>query len=225
MPNRFNPISGNADISDIIKAANNNFAQLDSEAVTKVFRVAANTPGFIEGKLPDGLGYGYLLYSGDKVAIACYISTSGTPVLKVAKDGYDALTATDDQLIFNSTQNILKIVQTGTATINVPSSANDFADNVTITHNLGFIPKYTAYVKPPGGYVGSPTNAQLPFFQYVLYDSANPATVAGWHINGLADVADLTTTTITFRLSIVNNSASNIGNWTFNYDLLQESIT
>lgn len=34
------------------------------------------------------------------------------PILRVAKDGYDAQTANEDQLVFNSEQNVFKIVKT-----------------------------------------------------------------------------------------------------------------
>jgi hypothetical protein len=58
---RFNPLSGDADLPDVIKAANNNFAQLDLEAVTKTFR-QANGNAIVEGKLPYSGGYGSLYY-------------------------------------------------------------------------------------------------------------------------------------------------------------------
>lgn len=139
MPYRFVPIGPNVSLQEALAVLNANFAQLDSEVVTKVFNAAGGNPGFLQGKLPNGLGYGFLMYTPDgKVAIACYINASGTPILKIAKDGYDALTATNDQLIFNSAQNVFKIANTGT--IDFPSlpgaSAHSFQQD-TVTADTG----------------------------------------------------------------------------------------
>ena len=143
MSNRFIPFSSGTDMNQVLAILNKNFGELDNEAVTKVFNVAGGKPGFIEGKLPNSLGYGFILYDGDKAAIACYIDSSGNPILKIAKDGYDATTATNDQLIFNSSQNTFKIALTGTATI--PAVNTGDSDFVSVTHNLGFIPGVQAY--------------------------------------------------------------------------------
>lgn len=118
MPNRFLPFRSGTDMNQLIAILNKNFGELDGDTITKVFSVSRTSPGFIEGQLPNNLGYGFLMYTPDnKVSIACYIDSSGQPVLKIAKAGFDALTATSDQLIFNSAQNIPKIAATGTATL------------------------------------------------------------------------------------------------------------
>jgi hypothetical protein len=156
MPNVFVPIGKDATLEQLISAINNNFAQIDQETVTKIFRVANNSPGFIQGKLPNDTGYGFLLYDGDNVAIACYITPDGTPVLKVAKDGYDALTATDDQLIFNSQQNVFKIAKILTGDIAIDFAARGaagvaggFSENSTnslvLLHGLTYIPSILVY--------------------------------------------------------------------------------
>lgn len=225
MSNRFLPLRSGTDMDQLLAILNKNFGELDGETITKVFSVSATSPGFIQGQLPNNLGYGFLMYTPDnKVAIACYIDSSGQPILKVAKEGYDALTATNDQLIFNSSQNIFKIVESGTATINVPGAANDFIDEVVIDHNLGFVPSYEVYVTPPPGYNGYVERTQLPFFDYSLFDSSTGAD-SGWHINGLADVNLLSNTQIGFRLSFVDGVASSVGDWTFTYYLKQESVS
>lgn len=225
MPNRFLPLRSGTDMDQLLAILNKNFGELDGETITKVFSVSQSNPGFIQGKLPNGLGYGFLMYTPDnKVAIACYIDANGQPVLRVAKEGFDAVTGTNDQLIFNSAQNIFKIVDTDTATINVPSSADDFSDSITIDHNLGFVPSYDAYLTPPPGFSGFVKRTKLPFFDYVLFDSFTGAD-AGWHINGLGDVNLLTDTQIRFRLSFVNGRASIVGDWTFTYYLQQESLS
>lgn len=60
---------------------------------------------------------------------------------KVAQDGFDVLTATDDQLIFNSEQNMFKIakVVTGTYSLTGTDITNGYF-MFDIDHDLGYIP-------------------------------------------------------------------------------------
>lgn len=57
--------------------------------------------------------------------------------IKISQAGVNVYTASDSQLIFNSNQNIYKIVLTGTNTL-----VNDGSTETTLTipHNLGFTP-------------------------------------------------------------------------------------
>lgn len=73
--------------------------------------------------------------------------------LKVAKDGYDVLTAADSELVFNSEQNVFKIVQTGTASMpalstGIPGAGNFLSayGSKVISHNLGYKPAILAYL-------------------------------------------------------------------------------
>lgn len=61
MPYRFSPVGANASFAEALPVINNNFAQLDGEAVTKTFK-QANGNAIIEGKLPYEGGYGNLYY-------------------------------------------------------------------------------------------------------------------------------------------------------------------
>lgn len=62
---------------------------------------------------------------------------SNNPVLKIAREGADAKTAGDDELLFNSLQNNLKVVQTDSVGIVVTTNPLNWA---TVPHNLGFRP-------------------------------------------------------------------------------------
>ncbi len=53
MPYRFQPISAATDPMQQLAIINRNFAELDNEAVTKVFN-DGGVPGLITGKLPNG---------------------------------------------------------------------------------------------------------------------------------------------------------------------------
>lgn len=160
MPNRFIPLHAGTDMNQVLAILNKNFGELDNESVTKIFNVTNNSPGFIQGKLPNNLGYGFLLYAADgKVAIACYINSNGRPILKIAKDGFDALTATNDQLIFNSDQNVFKIVSTGIVQL-ITSTGGPSA--VTVNHGLGYVPAPLVYMEFPGS---ATSRTPLPYIE------------------------------------------------------------
>jgi hypothetical protein len=93
MPYRFNPIGGNASFSEALPVINGNFAQLDQEAVTKVFKQASGN-AIIEGKLPYDGGYGSLYYDQNGVpSIVIGILPDGTTGIAIAKPGQDVLSA------------------------------------------------------------------------------------------------------------------------------------
>lgn len=148
MANRFTPIQPGTESNQQISIINKNFAELDKESVTKLYYNNDGNVGLITGLLPDDLGIGTLIKDSDgNNSIAMYVTNDGTPVMKVAKSGEDALTGTDSDLIFNSAQNVFKIAQTGTATITVPGTMLSLqVASTTVTHNLGFKPAIIAYI-------------------------------------------------------------------------------
>lgn len=83
-------------------------------------------------------------------------ATEGDFSFKVAKAGYDATIADDTQLVFNSNQNVLKVVDTGTVTL--PGHTSNPAtgqykltqSSVTITHDLGYQPVVVATTEGGG---------------------------------------------------------------------------
>lgn len=63
----------------------------------------------------------------------------------VTKPGIDVKTAKSDaDFIFNSNQNVFKIVETGTTNVTTPAAIS--SANFTINHNLGFVPITIAYI-------------------------------------------------------------------------------
>lgn len=68
-------------------------------------------------------------------------------VMKVSEEGFDALTATDDHLIFDSGRRFLKIVDSGTGVFPTASTsvgggggwAQDI-QHISISHSLGYAP-------------------------------------------------------------------------------------
>lgn len=163
MPNRFVPINPGTDFSQALAVLNGNFAQLDTEAVAKVFNQAGGKPGFIEGKLPNNLGYGFALYDGnDNAIIVCYVDANGNPVLKVAKDGFDAATADDGDLAFNSAKSFT-VVLSDTYTFpakTVAAFTYSAATTAVIAHNLGYEPGVNLF--GPSSVGGSDTTGYFP---------------------------------------------------------------
>lgn len=94
MPNRFMPIGEGTPQDMAIRAINNNFAQLDNETVTKVFKQAGGRDAVIIGRLPYDGGYGILLYDTDGVPrVLQGIAPDGSIGLWVSKEGESVIDA------------------------------------------------------------------------------------------------------------------------------------
>lgn len=183
---------------------------MDKEAVTKVFKRAEGN-AFIQGKLPEDIGYGFLMYDTEGlVVVACYVDSTGQPILKVAQDGFDALTASDDELIFNSAQNIFKIAQTGTASIDADFSGGAGGLTETITHGLGYVPAALVYRVEDGS------------GNYTSLPSPTAFTTSGGNVlfnNWMSFSVNATELKINYR----SGSASDWGVINFKYYILQET--
>lgn len=91
MPNRFVPIGPGSDLDTVLKAVNGNFAQLDNETVTKVYKQAGGN-AIVEGKLPYDGGYGALYYDSNNIPrIIIGILPDGTMGIVVSKDGINVI--------------------------------------------------------------------------------------------------------------------------------------
>lgn len=67
-------------------------------------------------------------------------------VMKVSQPNINVLTATDAQLIFNSGNNIFKIVSKLTIPISIsPPNTGAYQTQVSVPHGLGYTPTYEAY--------------------------------------------------------------------------------
>lgn len=76
--------------------------------------------------------------------------------LKVSQPGFDVFEASDDELAFNSNNNVFKVVASGELeipafTVVIPAgTANDGVASVTYTHDLGYIPSVMAFFAEGG---------------------------------------------------------------------------
>lgn len=93
---------------------------------------------------------------GQNKAIFGFYGTANKFGLRVAEDGVDVLIATDDQLIFNSEQNVFKIVYVGfinsaaASASNGGSGAGSDLQTVSYAHGLGYTPVVLAYFNVDG---------------------------------------------------------------------------
>lgn len=126
MPNRFTPIQPGTDPSQQMAIINKNFAELDNETVKKLYDDSTGTHRiFIDASVP---------------------------VIKISKAGVDVTTATDDQLTFNSQQNVFKIVKKISTAIPAWNTTYNGVttyggSQIIVPHGLTFTPIVNAYAK------------------------------------------------------------------------------
>jgi len=131
--------------------------------------------------------------------------------IKVSKEGYEVSTTGDANLIMNSAYNMFKIVATGTAIVTVPNPYVAWTRyTTTVTHNLGFEPAHSVFVKGPAS-LGSE-----------LFSSPRTAQDGSGSIS--QEIAQYcTSTTILFSVAFNGAGAYNGTTWTFKYYLFQET--
>lgn len=92
MSQRFIPITSGTSHEQMLAMINKNFAELDNENVTKVYRGANGNIAIIEGKLPYQGGFGSLYYDQNgKARILIGIDPDGDINLVVSKPDVDVL--------------------------------------------------------------------------------------------------------------------------------------
>lgn len=151
---------------------------------------------------------------------------AGAMVVKVAKPGFDANSAGSTNLIFNSSQNVFKIVQTGTgtmpiATYNTTSKILGFANaNTTIAHGLSYTPICMGFIT---SFAGSAASQLLPATN--VSGGSGVRTVS----ENYQITADSTNVYLTSTISYVSNAAESRNDssiaYTIKYYLLQETAS
>lgn len=147
--------------------------------------------------------------------------SDGSYGLKVSQPGFDVLSAADDELIFNSSQNVFKIVGiitgtfpgTGAASPPVGGGGAQSTANTQIAHGLGLVPAFIAY----GGDAG--VNFQQPWIQMGTF-STN-----GMYVHTQQVTADATNITLTSKMACYGPFGSSVSGagMTVKVYLLQET--
>lgn len=90
MPSRFVPVNPGTSLEQALAVINRNFAELDSESVTKTYNGPNGKPAIIEGKLNHGFyGMAYADQDGNTVKLIGF-DTNGDFIEITVKDGEDA---------------------------------------------------------------------------------------------------------------------------------------
>ncbi len=133
----------------------------------------------------------------------------GSYGLKVSQEGIDVLTAGDDELVFNSGQNVLKIVDKNTVTLT--RTAGDFTELVAYTHSLGYVPAVFAFIE-----LGPTAHTPIP---YILVDGTTGI------INNIVKVSDVDNTQVLFSATApsAGTSFGTTTTYVITFYLLQET--
>jgi hypothetical protein len=144
--------------------------------------------------------------------------------LFVSQPTFDVTQATDSQLIFNSQNDVFKIVVSGTTTVTVNSGDTGTTVTTTVPHNLGYAPVVLAYVFNPADDVGAPTGYVAT--PYSSLSSSNTGSTPTVQLNPIAFYF-MNTDTVNAYANIVCGDVvffSQVqGTFTFKYFLLQET--
>lgn len=123
------PLNTSNNDSTNYNQVNRLITEFQNEQVTKIFKDDTGTRRVLMGKGKDGF-YGF----------------------KVSEDGVDVYEAANDELIFNSSQNVFKIVATGTIEVSAYTLAagetNTYSGGTQAfdVHGLGYSPAVIAYI-------------------------------------------------------------------------------
>lgn len=182
-------IGGNADLQETINETNAIAREVNAREVVQVFKDDTGTRRVILGKTGDGQ-YG----------------------LKVSKPEYDVFEAANNDLIFNSQQNVPKIVSSGNLTITA-STGTSTTDIVDIS-GLGL-------TSPPLIICAAQTPASAATYHPMPFINS-PGTTTEVIGTAWVNFVDLTKD-ITFQVRLGASASGYAGDWTFRYYVLQES--
>lgn len=162
----------------------------------------------------DGADGGINLKDGPARTMFIGKDSQGNQVVKIAKSGYDAKEARDDQLNFNSQQNILKVVKTGIEFVESNGAPISYS---TVAHGLGFAPVPLVYLNDVNlSPIAAHANIPLPTYSNVTVDTSNQRINFGTWLHAIADADNL--------YVVLFNSLGISIKLNYKYFLLQESI-
>lgn len=171
--------------------------------------------GFTGKLMVDEVGGRILLQKNGVFKMLIGVDNLGTELVKIAQDGIDVFVADDDQLIFNSENNLFKIVDTGL--VDVVKAANTTSASDTATSAVDY-PTVIAFVLPFFGSSSGTEQTPYTILQPTGADAGKVLYEARVSVNG---------TTLTF---IVNTPQGITGSYypaaftaRFKYYVVQET--
>jgi hypothetical protein len=191
----FKNIGGGSSLEGIVNDINQNIFELKNREVTQIFKDDTGTRRILLGKGTDNF-YG----------------------MKVSQPSFDVYTAEDDELIFNSDQNNLKVALSGEASGLVSSLTENATATTTVAHNLGFVPAAIVYVNGTG-------STYLTSGRYYVTPTAVSIKVGANYHPGIIFEYQLDATNL--YLTVTNRSTASpitdVGTVNWKYYLLQET--
>lgn len=139
-----------------IDSASNLIMIKKSDALSlSVLRIGQVATGFLGMAVSDGLLD--TLFAG--------LDDNGNTVVKIAKPGFDAKTTASTNLVFNSSQNILKVVSSGSISLNTNGLTDGSFKTAIIAHGLTVTPLVQGYMSGNGSqtFLVSGQQYQLPY--------------------------------------------------------------
>lgn len=198
----FQLIGAGSDLSSTQTQINKNLLELKNNETTTVFKDDAGTRRVLLGKGADGF-YG----------------------VKVSQEGIDVYSAADNELVFNSSQNVFKVSEAGTVSLASQSVGAGLSvdQKFTIPHDLGRVPAFNAFVLVTN--TGQAAINQFPSTYYVSISNVFSYTESGGTGLNYSHVAGIDEDNFYFTRSVFNGSASTqtIAASTLKYYIYEES--
>lgn len=193
------PINSGSSSEGVASSVNSIIRDVNNMQSIQLFKDDAGTRRVLLGKGKDGF-YG----------------------LKVSQPTYDVYDATNDQLVFNSDNNLFKIVLTGTVDATVPDPFTSGSTvTTTIAHGLSVKPAFIAFVQIPTGggtYINQGALTHVPVS--LIAQTGASAGLTGVYVSGSTDTTNLS-------LKISNTFGANLTGlgspWSFRYYIMQET--
>jgi hypothetical protein len=176
----FRLLGGGSDLSTVVNDVNANILELKNQEVTKIFKDETGIRRVILDK--DGL--------------------------RTSPAGVDVVTAGNNTLSFNSNQNTLKVVLSGTVALLPTVGSNAYA---VVEHNLGYIPAALVYLTDATGVV----YAALPSFDNI--NTSGSTLEFGSYFTYTVTESEL-------MLTAASSTAVVAATRYFKYFMLQESV-
>lgn len=151
------PYTPNARKNKLVNPGSNKEGTLSKSDISRILPRQISTGTMRGTQLVTGV-----FQMNDTQNVPRMIIDAPNSVIKISKIGINVLTASDEQLVFNSNQNIYKIVAKDVNTLVNDGSTQTV---LTIPHNLGFVPIALCFLNNSTiGTIGTNLSLQLPTF-------------------------------------------------------------
>lgn len=187
-----------------VRKAHNTYGNTLRRVGSAVKQFLSFGQGTIEAKDADGNKSFFLGYDP---------ALSTRPVIRVAKDGFDAQTGADSELVFNSEQNTVKVVSSGT--LKLTAVAGTSVAKALDISSLG--------LSGPPLIISAAVSPASAVAYYSMPIIQNPGTTSEVIATSWVNFIAGSTQEVRFQVQLGAVAAGYAGVWSFKYYILQES--